>query len=192
VIPPLPALRVVPPAPPDLALPVRLAITHADADRLLRSRLEGRPLQWAGREVTLEGLRLTGGDGVLAVEATLAGSVAGTVRLSGTPDYDGQTGELYLRDLDYALRTEDLQLQRLEGGLHELLRAVIEQRARWPLRERLDLWRERVEQALRNSLPPPFTLRTRLAGVRPIAVRVTDTAIVLEGVLEGEVRLTLD
>ena len=191
-IPPLPALRVAPPGVPGLELPIRLAITHTDAERLLQSQLEGRPLEWAGREVTLDRVRLVGSGGVLAVEATLSGAVAGTVRLSGTPDYDGETGEIYLREVDYSLRTEDLDLQRLERGLHELVRAVVEQRARWPLRERLGHWRERVERALAGALPPPFALCTRLNVARPSAVRVTDTAIVLEGVLEGEARLTLD
>ena len=191
-IPPLPALRIAPPAVPSIELPIRLALTRADAERLLRSRLEGTPLQWAGREVTLDRVRLLGSDGVLAVEASLSGPATGTVRLSGTPDYDVETGELYLRNVDYSLRTDDLDLQRMERGLHELVRAVVEQRARWPLRERLGHWRARVEQALARALPPPFALRTRLTGVQPTAAWVTDTAIVLEGVLEGEARLTLD
>jgi hypothetical protein len=189
-VPPLPALRLAPPVVPGLALPVRLALSHADATALVRARLAGRPLAWAGREFFFEAVRLSGAQGVLAVEATLSGALAGTVRLSGTPDYDAETGEIVLRGVDYTLRTEDPALERRERGLHELVRALIEQHARWPLRERLERWRERVEQGLGQLLPQPFALRTRLTTARPLALRVTETATVVEGVLEGEARLT--
>jgi hypothetical protein len=191
-VPALPALRTAPPAAAGIELPMRLVVGHEDAERLLRSHLEGKPLQWAGREVTPQRVLLAAGGGALTVELSLSGAVAGTVRLTGTPDYNRETGELYLRDLDYALSTGDPGVERLERGLHDLLRAVVEARARWPLRDRIAEWRERVEQSLGGLLPPPFTLRTRLTGARPTAVSVTDSATVLEGVLEGRAHLTVD
>ena len=191
-VPPLPPLRVAPAVVPSLELPARLALPHGDAERVLRSALEGRPLEWAGRMVTPTRVRLTAEGGKLAVEATLSGLVSGTVRLAGAPEYDGETGELFLRDLDYILRTEDVDLQRLDRGLHELVRGVVAQRSRWPLRERIDEWRARVERSLGELVLPPFTLQTRLVEVRPSAVRVTDTATVLDAVLAGEARLGLE
>ena len=176
---------------PAEGLPVP-ALPHGDAERVLRSALEGRPLEWAGRTVTPTRVRLTAQGGTLAVEATLSGLVSGTVRLAGAPEYDGETGELFLRDLDYILRTEDVDLQRLDRGLHELVRGVVAQRSRWPLRERIDEWRARVERSLGELVLPPFTLQTRLVEVRPSAVRVTDTATVLDAVLAGEARLGLE
>ena len=85
-----------------------------------------------------------------------------------------------------------MDLQRLDRGLHELVRGVVAQRSRWPLRERIDEWRARVERSLGELVLPPFTLQTRLVEVRPSAVRVTDTATVLDAVLAGEARLGLE
>lgn len=191
-VPPLPPLQVAPPVAPSLELPARLALPHADAERLLRSALEGRPLEWAGRRVTPTRVSLTAQGGTLVVDATLSGWVSGTVRLAGAPEYDPETGELFLRDLDYTLGTEDVDLQRLDRGLHELVRGVVAQRSRWPLRERIEEWRARVERSLAETVVPPFTLRTNLVAVRPSAVRVTDTATVLDAVLAGEARLGLE
>jgi hypothetical protein len=79
--------------------------------------------------------------------------------------------------------------RRRERGLHELSGVTIAQKARWPLEEHLENGRRRAGQTFIRSLPRLFTGQAALAAVRPTGVRVTGFAIVLEGVLGGEVRL---
>jgi hypothetical protein len=185
----LPLLSLEPPRPAAVELPIRVSLAHEDADRLLQERLQGKTLEWAGRQVTIEKVRLLGGKGTLTVEAALSGAVDGTVHLSGTPGYDADTGEAYLGSLDYTFETGDLDLRRREQRLHELIRVTIVQMARWPLAARLESWRRRLEDALTGPLPPFFTRQATLTTIRPTTVRVTDSATVVDGVIGGEVRL---
>jgi hypothetical protein len=185
----LPPLRLELPRPAAVELPIRVSLPHEDADRLLRERLQGKTLEWAGREVTIEKIRLVGGQGTLTVEAVLTGAVDGSVHLSGRPGYDADTGEAYLGGLDYTFETGDLDLRRREQRLHELIRVTIVQKTRWPLAGRLESWRRRLEDMLTGPLPPFFTRQAALTTIRPTTVRVTDSATLVEGVLGGEVRL---
>jgi len=189
---PLPPLGLASPRAPVMRLPVRLAIAYQDANALLQSRLNGQHLAWAGKEVVVDQVRLVTGEQGLTVEAKVAGAIDATVHVAGNPAFDAESGEVYLRDLDYRLETGDTEVRRRDAAFHELLQAVIAERARWPLAERLASWRERGERALNQPLPPYFTLRTTLKGIEPTGVRLTDTAIVFEAEVEGVARLLVD
>lgn len=190
---PLPVLRVAAPRSPVMRFPVRLAVDYADADAILRSRLAGQRFSWAGKTVLIEETRLVlDGAEDIAIEASVSGDLSGRLRVSGKPAYDAASRELYLADVGYQLVTEDAEVRRLEALFHELFAGVIAQRARWPLGERIREGQQQLEQAIDQTLPQHYRLRTSVDEIRLDDIRLSDSAIVIEGTVEGLARLIPD
>lgn len=182
---PLPPLLISPPRPPVTHLPFRLALSYDDAAALVASRLAGQRFTWAGKSVRVEEARLVPGPEAMTVRAVVSGDLAGTVTLTGRPAFDAETRELYLAELDYRLDTEDQRLRNLDRGLHDLVRGVIAERARWPLAERIAAFQARAEDAISRALPSRFRFRTSLGDVTISDMRLGERAIAVTGAIEG-------
>jgi len=189
---PLPALNLTAPRQPATRLPFQLAVSFADAAKLVEIALVGQRLTWGGKSVRVEAARLKPGSDTLTIEALLSGDLAGTVRLSGKPAFDPKTRELYLAGLDYELETGDTLVHSLDAGLHDLIRGAIAARARWPLAERIAAFQQRAEQAINRALPAPFRLRASVSDVALTDIHLSESAIVVKGAVEGKAEVVVD
>ena len=189
---PLPPLQLAPPRVPVVRFPVRLSVGYEDADALVRARLAGQSYSWAGNTVVIEDPRLSvDGSESLSVEVALAGDLSGRLRVWGTPAFDNESRELFLADIDYELETGDAEVRDLDRLFHDLAIGVIAERTRWPLDERLRSGLRQVEQAINEALPAPYRLVTSLTDVQLTKIRLSDTTIEVEAVLEGSADVAL-
>jgi hypothetical protein len=103
------------------------------ASGLLTERIGGHRVDFEGRSLTVDSLRVYGiGGGRLAMEVLLSGDVRGRLFLTGRPVIDSTTGEISVPDLDFDVATRDLLLSTVAWLAGPTLREDLRERAHWP------------------------------------------------------------
>jgi hypothetical protein len=106
---------------------------YGSASAFLREQVAGRTLDFDGRSIRIDSLRVYGiGGGRLAMAVDLSGAVGGRVFLTGRPVIDPVTREISVPDLDFDVATRDVLLSTVAWLAGPTLREELRARARWP------------------------------------------------------------
>jgi hypothetical protein len=90
------------------------------------------------------------------------------------PQYDGPTGTISMRDLDYSLesRRRNPFVRLAEKLAHDGVRDSLARNARFSIAGQLQSSRRQVSQGLNRALAPNVTLRGSLDRLEPASVAI--------------------
>jgi hypothetical protein len=80
--------------------------SYTDASNLMTRNFAGQEFGSGSKKVTVQKVNIWHKDGKMIIALDLLGSLNGTVYLSGVPQYNDQTKEIYFDQLDYAVDTK--------------------------------------------------------------------------------------
>jgi hypothetical protein len=116
-----------------LDLRVDARAEYGSAGRFLNEQIAGQAVDFEGRSVVIDSLRVYGiGGGRLAMEVLLSGDVAARLYLTGQPVIDPTTGEISVPDLDFDVATRSILTSTVAWLNAAALREELRSRARWP------------------------------------------------------------
>lgn len=190
---PLPDLHPAPPAAAGFLVALEGEFGYDVASRFLRKELVGHMLRSGGQQVFIRDVTLAGiGGGRVALGVRFDGSARGIVYFTGTPSYDNSTDLLRVLDLSYDLHTTSLLVNGLEWLRGDWLRDYLRERARFPIRGRLDRLRELAVRGMNRRLAEGVTLVADLDPARNVSVRATRRALIARADASGHARLEID
>lgn len=136
---------------PESRLSVPVSIAWERLDQILKENLSDTVFSIGkNKKVLIQEVRLRGNHKLMVARITLEGDLPGTLWLGGTPTLDTAARTLYLKNLDYTLRTKDA----LAGPLSVLLRLPVRQfltrRLVWHYGALLDEVNQTVQQYLQG------------------------------------------
>jgi len=102
--------------------------TYESASKIITSNFQGKEFASGKRKIVVQNVGLWQRDGKIIIALDMTGSINGSIYLSGIPNYNAVTKEIYFDQMDYVLNSKGL----LTKTANWLLQGVILKRLRKP------------------------------------------------------------
>ncbi|RZJ35808.1 MAG: DUF4403 family protein [Flavobacterium sp.] len=167
--------------------------TYEDASRIIKQNFAGQTFESGSRKVTVQNVSLWQKQGRMIIALDLAGSINGTVYLSGFPQYNEQTKEIYFDKLDYALETKSALMRTANWLAEGYILRKIQESCRYSIKPNLDEGKVNMQKYLKNYSPMPGVfVNGNLNDIEFKKIQLTNKAIVAFITVSGDVSVKVD
>ena len=162
-------------------------IDYAAASQVVTHALAGRPVTTAGRTIRISGVSVQpAAGGKLALGVSFVGDAKGTLRLVGTPSYDGELRTVSVPDVDFDLTTSSQLLHAYAWLRSDALRIALRQSAKWSVSPAIDRGRDLLRQGLNRRIGGVMRLSAKIDSVSVIGLFVTRDGLIVRGEAMGK------
>lgn len=167
--------------------------TYADASRIIAKNFAGQEFSSGSRKVTVQQVNLWHKAGKIVIALDLSGSLNGTIYLTGFPQYNEQTQEIYFDQLDYAIDTKNKLVRTANWLAQGMILRKMQEACRYSIRPNLDEGRQNMMPYLKNYAPMPGVfVNGNISNVNFTKIQLTNKAIVAFLKVEGDVKVNVD
>ena len=195
--------RVITSLPPLVRAPRRVGDTlrvlvdgrleYDVATAMLQKAIGGKRFMRLGRSVKVDSVKMYGlGDGRVVLAVDFVGALNGKAYLVGTPQIDRASHMLTVPDLNFDVATDNALAQGVAWMKREDVVEELRKRARVPLDEVVDKYREKVENAINRDLTKGVQLTGDLRTGRIIEVVALEREIMIRSEITGSLGLNID
>ncbi|MEA3412023.1 MAG: DUF1439 domain-containing protein [Pseudomonadota bacterium] len=188
---PLPPLRVTQHPKSGFHIEAETAIRRDELRTLLESRLSKVMQRFGGESVRLESVEVDATGDVMGLTIHATSPLAISVRLQGTPAYDRENGEIYLKDAALENVTGGDAANLVERWIVEGLGGQLERQARWPVSAPFRTALDRLGDRIDSELPGGVAIDVQIEDIRFHDLRSTPERLNLAATLEGTARLAI-
>jgi hypothetical protein len=167
--------------------------TYKDASKVMTKNLQGQEFGAGKKKVTVQNVSLWHKDGKMVIALDLLGSINGTIYLSGFPQYNETTKEIFFDQLDYALDTKSTLLRAANWFASGYILKKIQQSCRYSIKPNLEEGKENMLKYMKNYSPMPGVfINGNINDIAFKKVQLTDKAIIAFLTLSGEINVNVD
>ena len=127
--------------------------TFENASRIITKNFQGKEFASAGRKITIQSVNLWQKDNKIIVELNVIGTVNGAIYLSGSPNYNAVTKEIFFDDMDYVLNSKGILTRTANWLLSGLILKKIQASCRFSIQPNLDDAQKSLLPYLTNFSP---------------------------------------
>ena len=128
---------------------------------------------------------------VIALE--MLGSINGTVYLTGFPQYNETTKEIYFDQLDYVLDTKSKLLKTANWLAQGMVLRKIQESCRYSIQPNLEEGKQSMMNYLKNYSPMPGVfVNGKIDDVQFQKIQLTNKAIIAFIKVKGNVKVAVD
>lgn len=167
--------------------------TYDDASKIMTKNFAGQEFGSGSRKVTVQKVNIWHKDGKMVIALDMLGSLNGTIYLSGFPQYNDQTKEIYFDKLDYALDTKSRLVKTANWLAQGLILKKIQESCRYSIKPNLEEGRQNMQQYLKNYSPMPGVfVNGVMDDIQFQKIQLTNKAIIAFIKVNGDVNVTVD
>lgn len=127
--------------------------TYESASRIITKNFQGKEFASGSRKIVVQKVDLWAKDGRMIIALDMTGSLNGTIYLSGIPNYNTITKEIYFEQMDYVLNTKGLLTKTANWLLQGVILKKIQENCRYSIKENLEEGKKRLAPYLNNYSP---------------------------------------
>lgn len=127
--------------------------TYESASRIITNNFKGKEFASGKRKITVQKVDLWQKDGKIIIALEMTGSIDGTIYLSGIPNYNSITKEIFFDQMDYVLNTKGLLTKTANWLLQGVILKKIEENCRYSIKTNLDEAKKSMLPYLTNYSP---------------------------------------
>ena len=127
--------------------------TYESASRIITKNFQGKEFASGGRKIVVQKVDLWAKDGRMIIALDMTGSLNGTIYLSGIPNYNTITKEIYFEQMDYVLNTKGILTKTANWLLQGVILKKIQENCRYSIKENLEEGKKRLAPYLNNFSP---------------------------------------
>ena len=127
--------------------------TYESASRIISENFKGKEFVSGNRKITVQNVALWQKDSKIIVALDMTGSINGTIYLSGIPNYNSVTKEIYFDQMDYVLNTKGLLTKTANWLLQGVILKKIQENCRYSIKENLEEGKKSLLPYLNNYSP---------------------------------------
>ncbi|MDI1257488.1 MAG: DUF4403 family protein [Flavobacterium sp.] len=167
--------------------------TYKDASAVMVKNFQGKEFGSGSKKVTVQNVALWHKNGKMVIALDLLGSVNGTIYLSGFPQYNEATKEIFFDQLDYALDTKSTLLRTANWLASGLILKKIQESCRYSIKPNLDEGKENMLKYMKNYSPTPGVfINGSMNDIEFKKVQLTNKAIIAFLSVTGAVSVNVD
>ncbi|SCY73130.1 DUF4403 family protein [Flavobacterium caeni] len=167
--------------------------TYADASKILTKNFMGQEFGSGSKKVKVQGVELWQKNGKMIIALDLLGSLNGRIYLSGVPQYNDQTKEIYFDQLDYVLDTKGRLTRTANWLLQGYVLRKMQETCRYSIQPNLDEGKANLLQYMKNYSPMPGVfVNGQVGDIQFQKIQLTNKAIIAFVKITGEVSVVVD
>jgi hypothetical protein len=127
--------------------------TYESASRIVSKNFQGKEFGSGKRKITVQKVALWQKDNKIIVALDMIGSIDGTIYLSGIPNYNPISKEIYFDQMDYVLNSKGILTRTANWLLQGTILKKIQENCRYSIKENLDEGKKSLLPYLSNYSP---------------------------------------
>src|SRR5690606_7306522 len=153
--------------------------TYENASKVITKNFQGQVFGDGSRKVTVQKVDLWNKDGKIIVALDMTGSINGTIYLSGIPNYNPVTKEIYFEQMDYILNTKSVLMKTANWLAGGMILKKIQENCRYSIQPNLEEGKKNLLPYLNNYSPMPgIFVNGTLSDFEFEKLEVTNKAII--------------
>lgn len=167
--------------------------TYESASRIITKNFQGKEFASGSRKITVQKVDLWSKDGKMIIALDMTGSINGSIYLSGIPNYNSVTKEIYFDQMDYVLNTKGLLTKTANWLLQGVILRKIQENCRYSIKENLDEGKKSLLPYLSNYSPMKGVfVNGTLNDFEFEKVELTNEAIIAFITTSGKLNIKID
>lgn len=167
--------------------------TYESASSILSKNFQGKEFASGSRKITIQKVALWAKDGKMIIALDMTGSLDGSIYLSGIPNYNALTKEIYFDNLDYVLDTKGVLTKTANWLLHGTILKKIQENCRYSIKENLEEGKKSLLPYLNNYSPMKGVfVNGTLNDLNFEKVELTNQAIIAFITANGKMNVKID
>ncbi|MBP8066174.1 MAG: DUF4403 family protein, partial [Flavobacterium sp.] len=146
-------LKAVSKMPNKIEVTVAAVSTYESASRILTKNFQGQTFASGSRKITVQKVDVWHKDGKMIIALDMIGSINGTIYLSGFPNYNAVTKEIYFDQMDYVLNTKGVLTKTANWLLSGMILSKIQESCRYSIKGNLEDGKKNMQPYLSNYSP---------------------------------------
>jgi hypothetical protein len=168
-------------------------IPFTEANELAKKYLLGKTFENGKKKITINEMRLYGGDGKIIVETQVSGSLNGKIYFTGVPYYNPADSTIRVRDFNFEMQTKNALLKSANWLMHGSFVSMIEKRLEFPLKSNLLDARKMIQSSLSNyDMGMGTTLKGRLDDLNIEGIILTRESIKASIIFKGKLTVQVN
>jgi len=167
--------------------------TYESASRIITKNFQGKEFASGSRKIIVQKVDLWSKDGKMIIALDMTGSINGSIYLSGIPNYNSVTKEIYFEQMDYVLNTKGLLTKTANWLLQGVILRKIQENCRYSIKENLDEGKKSLLPYLSNYSPMKGVfVNGTLNDFEFEKVELTNEAIIAFITTSGKLNIKID
>ncbi|WP_344815539.1 DUF4403 family protein [Flavobacterium cheonanense] len=167
--------------------------TYESASRIITKNFQGKEFASGSRKITVQKVDLWSKDGKMIIALDMTGSINGSIYLSGIPNYNSVTKEIYFEQMDYVLNTKGLLTKTANWLLQGVILRKIQENCRYSIKENLEEGKKSLLPYLSNYSPMKGVfVNGTLNDFEFEKVELTNEAIIAFITTSGKLNIKID
>lgn len=147
------AFKPVTKVPDKVTANVAAISTYESASKIITSNFQGKEFASGNRKIIVQKVGLWQRDGKIIIELDMTGSINGSIYLSGIPNYNSVTKEIYFDQMDYVLSSKGLLTKTANWLLQSVILKKIQETCRYSIKGNLEEGKKSLLPYLNNFSP---------------------------------------
>jgi hypothetical protein len=167
--------------------------SYADASSIMTKNFSGQTFGSDSKKITVQKVSIWHKAGKMVIGLDVLGSVNGMIYLTGFPQYNAQTKEVFFDQLDYALDTKSKLMRTANWLAQGLILKKIQQNCRYSINPNIEEGKKAMANYLNNFSPMPGVfVNGKIENVDFQKIQLTNKAILAFVKVTGKVSVTVD
>jgi len=145
--------KAVTKVPEKLTANIAAISTYESASKIISNNFKGKEFAAGSRKITVQNVALWQREGKIIIALDMTGSINGTIYLSGIPNYNAVTKEIYFDQMDYVLNTKGLLTKTANWLLQGVILKKIQENCRYSIKDNLEEGKKSLVPYLNNYSP---------------------------------------
>lgn len=186
-------LKPVTKIPNQITANIAAVSTFSEASKIMTKNFGGQEFGSGSKKVKVQKVDIWQKNNKLVIALDVSGSVNGTIYLTGFPQYNGQTKELFFDKLDYALDTKNKLMRTANWLAQGLVLRKIQESCRYSLTPNLEEGKQNMMKYLKNYSPVPGVfVNGKMEDIQFQKIQLTNNAIIAFIKVNGTVNVAVD
>lgn len=187
------AIKTVSKIPEDISANIVAISTYGEASKIMTKNFAGQEFGTDTKKVKVQNVAIWHKNGKMIIALDVSGLVNGTIYLSGFPNYNEQTKEVFFDQLNYVLDTKS-KLMRTANWLAEgTVLKKIEQSCRYSIKPNLEEGQKSMMTYLKNYSPMQGVyINGKMEEIQFQKIQLTNQAIIAFIKVKGAVNVSVN
>jgi len=186
-------LKPVTKMPDHISANIAAVSTYQDASKLMTKNFQGQEFGSGKKKVTVQKVDIWQKNNKMIIALDLLGSINGTIYLSGFPQYNDATKEIYFDQLDYVLDTKNKLIKTANWLASGIILRKMQESCRYSIKPNLEEGKKNMMGYLKNYSPMPGVfVNGAIDDIEFKKIQLTNKAIIAFITVNGKVDVSID
>ena len=186
-------LKTVTKIPQDITANIVAISTYQEASKLMTKNFKGQEFASGSKKIKVQNVAIWHKNGKMIIALEMLGSVNGTIYLTGFPQYNEKTKEVFFDQLDYVLDTKNKLMRTANWLAQGLILQKIQQSCRYSIQPNLEEAQKNITTYLKNYSPlPGVFVNGKIETIQFQKIQLTNQAIIAFLSIKGAMNVVVD